>query len=139
MAAIAESDEKMTENSIETLSIDNSIENSSERRNPREPKKKGNKAKADPTTVVEVPKHLFSRILYPNPVCFLTSRTENEVNVMTISWLTAIDNNGVFFASMNQKRHSASLVFAGAVETQRFTLSVPVQGMEATLKKVGGC
>ena len=45
---------------------------------------------------------------------------------MTISWLTAIDNNGGFVCSINQRRHTASLV----CEPGRcFVLNPPVHGM----------
>ena len=55
-----------------------------------------------------------SRILYTNPVCLLTSSSRNEdawrKNVMTISWLTPINNAGEFVFSMNAKRYSAEAV-----------------------------
>ena len=40
-----------------------------------------------------VPKHLVARLLYTNPVCFLSTATETGRNVMTISWLTALSNH----------------------------------------------
>jgi hypothetical protein len=55
---------------------------------------------------------------------------------MTISWLTPTTNlQGGFFMSMNADRHSAQLL----KRTGRFVLSVPVRGMEATVRAVGGC
>ena len=52
--------------------------------------------------VVRVPAAFLSRPLYPNPVCLLASRRPRggAVNLMTISWLTAVDNAGG--CSMNQ-------------------------------------
>jgi len=46
--------------------------------------------------VVRVPAAFLSRPLYPNPVCLLASRRPRggAVNLMTISWLTAVDNAG---------------------------------------------
>ena len=54
--------------------------------------------------VVRVPAAFLSRPLYPNPVCLLASRRPRggAVNLMTISWLTAVDNAGGFVCSMNQ-------------------------------------
>ena len=49
----------------------------------------------------------LSRLLYPNPVCFLSSWAGGRRNLMTISWLTAVDNEGRFVLSMNQRRHTA--------------------------------
>lgn len=67
----------------------------------------------DPGIVV-VPKHLLSRLLYTNPVCLLTSHdpATRRRNVMTISWLTAINNQGGFICSMNAKRATAPIVQA---------------------------
>lgn len=42
---------------------------------------------------IHVPKHLFSRLLYPNPVCLLTTKTPQASNVMTITWVTCLNNN----------------------------------------------
>ena len=54
---------------------------------------------------------------------------------MTISWLTATNNYGDFFASMNASRYSATIV----TRTKRFVLSVPVTGMEPVVRAIGGC
>lgn len=55
---------------------------------------------------------------------------------MTISWLTATSNHGELVLSMNASRYTAQLVAApGAV----FVLNVPVAGMEAMVRAVGGC
>ena len=88
------------------------------------------------TSICLAAPHL-SRPLYPNPVCFLATwePRSHQRNLMTISWLTAIDNEGRFFASMNQRRHSATLLMAHPY----FSLSVACAGLEALLTRVGGC
>lgn len=75
----------------------------------------------------------FSRILYTNPVCFLatTSKNNGEKNVMVISWLSAANNDGRFLVSLNRRRHSASVL------DEKFSLSVPVSGMEDLVRNVG--
>mmetsp|Transcript_16093 Transcript_16093/g.39413 ORF Transcript_16093/g.39413 Transcript_16093/m.39413 type:complete len:391 (+) Transcript_16093:45-1217(+) len=62
----------------------------------------------------------LSRLLYPNPVCFLCTTTSNpssqddassnlwQRNTMVISWLSAIDNDGYFVMSVNARRHSVN-------------------------------
>lgn len=83
------------------------------------------------------PPHL-SRPLYPNPVCFLSTWAAaggRRRNLMTISWLSPIDNDGRFFCSMNQRRHSARLLAANPV----FALSVACAGLEPLLLRAGGC
>jgi len=75
-------------------------------------------------------RHQFSRLLYPNPVCFLGL----ENNVMVLSWLTATNNNGHFMFSLCKRRHTASMLMQDSI----FTLSVPVRGMEELVKHVGG-
>ncbi len=86
---------------------------------------------------VEVPRELRSRLLFPNPVCFLTTwdPETRERNVMTISWITPLSNRGTMIASMNAGRHSAGIVR----RTRRFVLSVPTQPDEALVLAVGGC
>ncbi|KAJ9452087.1 hypothetical protein DIPPA_30950 [Diplonema papillatum] len=104
---------------------------------------------------VRVPQRLLSRLLYANPVCLLCSRKGGEDpsprveggdgahhNLMTISWLTCIDNRGLFFASMHEGRSTASFLFgqpeaADPYVNKRFTLSVPVAGAEALLRRIG--
>ncbi|ELR21913.1 uncharacterized protein ACA1_046120 [Acanthamoeba castellanii str. Neff] len=99
---------------------------------------------------------LISRLLYPNPVCMLTVWAGNgeqapatsaplpdkaaavrpRRNVMTISWLTCINNQvGLVFCAVNKRRHTASLLRVG----RSFVLNVPVQGMEELVLAVGGC
>ena len=101
----------------------------------------------------------FSRLLYTNPVCFLSSTsfcqegaeigessTAEAVprrNVMVLSWLTATNNAGRFMFSLNRDRHSATMLVpkGGAEEPQtgiEFVLSVPVKGMEQLVLDVGG-
>ena len=145
-----------------------------------------------PPTSRPLPCEFPSRLLYNNPVCFLTTlvpvpsvdatestslsipkvdatRPEAEANlkvvksskeskvddisplssaaaaaahqrnsnskhlhIMTVSWLTCIDNNGNFFMSINQKRTTASS-FMDNNEDQYFTLSIAVEGQEHDL------
>jgi flavin reductase (DIM6/NTAB) family NADH-FMN oxidoreductase RutF len=174
-----------------------------------------------PNPFVRVKPGNFSRLLYTNPVCLLTTSTPAAVhtaaqisaaapvaaaaepaalatgsdaavaaacsssveppaggesnaavaappaasrprrNVMTISWLTATSNHGEFVCSMNAGRYSATMLhtqqrqqqndsdLSGAAASSvpapsppigsRFVLSVPVAGMEALVKAVGGC
>ena len=118
---------------------------------------------------LEVKKQLLARLLYANPVCLLASRRRQPslpvddghsvptapgeesavagvagepagINVMTISWLTCIDNRGTFFASMNEGRATANILgFSdGLYEGCTFSLNVPVAGAESLLKRIGG-
>eukprot|EP00698_Gefionella_okellyi_P009715 TRINITY_DN2491_c0_g1_i1.p1 TRINITY_DN2491_c0_g1~~TRINITY_DN2491_c0_g1_i1.p1 ORF type:complete len:286 (+),score=58.41 TRINITY_DN2491_c0_g1_i1:32-859(+) len=87
--------------------------------------------------VVVKEKNMLSRFLYTNPVCMLTSNdvAQRRRNVMTISWLTPINNQGEFSCSMNAHRYSASIV----KDTKQFVLNVPVHGQEELIKRIGGC
>ena len=62
-----------------------------------------------------------------------------NLNVMTITWLTPVNNRGLIVLSMNKRRFTASLLFDGAAADRRFTLSVPVAGMEELVRCIGGC
>eukprot|EP01064_Diplonema_japonicum_P000393 TRINITY_DN10278_c0_g1_i1.p1 TRINITY_DN10278_c0_g1~~TRINITY_DN10278_c0_g1_i1.p1 ORF type:complete len:263 (+),score=62.49 TRINITY_DN10278_c0_g1_i1:34-822(+) len=86
---------------------------------------------------VAVPERFFSRVLYANPVCMLVSRKEKSFNVMTISWLSCVNNNGVVMLSMNEGRRSAEMLFEDGYKG-RFTLCVPVEGSEMLLRRIGG-
>ena len=79
----------------------------------------------------------LSRLLYANPVCILStwSRHGSKSNVMTISWLAPLDNEGHFTLSMNATRHSARLLAANPA----LCLSVACAGLEPLLLRVGGC
>lgn len=86
--------------------------------------------------VVKLAKSDFARLLYPNPVCLLaTVRDDGLANLMTISWLTCVENSGLVFLSVNAKRASASAILS----TGKFTLSVATTGMESMLIRVGSC
>ena len=84
-----------------------------------------------------------SRLLYPNPVCFLSTKSttsssssKEKYNVMTSSWLTAANNNGGLVLVVNKARHSAeSLREVGSL----FTLSVATERQKELLVKVGKC
>ena len=103
-----------------------------------------------PKNPVLVPSHLASRLLYTNPVCFLAvPLPETQVNhgmddgtlphcpcnMMTISWLTATDNKGNFFMSMNKSRASSDFVQRST--HQVFSLSVACEGCEDMLISLG--
>ena len=102
----------------------------------------------------------FSRLLYTNPVCFLTTinhtittitptSTPNKPkrNAMVLSWITATNNNGRFMMSVNKRRHTASILSAGDGDggggsggvggNIEFVLCVPVKGMEDLVLNVG--
>jgi|EP00505_MAST-04D_sp_SCG-Rhode-Island_P001912 flavin reductase (DIM6/NTAB) family NADH-FMN oxidoreductase RutF len=78
---------------------------------------------------------LRSRLLYVNPVCCLTTVDigRGQRNAMVVSWLTPINNYGVFIMAINKQRHTASLILA----RRSFCLSAGTVGMESTLLKVG--
>jgi flavin reductase (DIM6/NTAB) family NADH-FMN oxidoreductase RutF len=98
----------------------------------------------------------FSRLLYPNPVCFLgtlSHRNNNnddvnnnaiehrqpspavqKKNVMVLSWLTAVNNEGSFVFAINRRRYTARIL---NLHNRHFTLSVPVRGMEELVLNVG--
>jgi flavin reductase (DIM6/NTAB) family NADH-FMN oxidoreductase RutF len=108
----------------------------------------------------------FSRILYTNPVCFLSSvyrekessdqhdSTFSRRNVMVVSWLTATNNSGRFMMSIHKRRYTAAILTrfvngggdngssSGTSDDctphkAEFVLSVPVQGMEDLVLNVG--
>jgi flavin reductase (DIM6/NTAB) family NADH-FMN oxidoreductase RutF len=80
--------------------------------------------------------NLMSRLLYPNPVCMLCTKTlDNKLNVMTVSWLTASDNRGGFVMILNARRFTTKQIRA----TKSFTLSIPTRGMEHVLINIGSC
>lgn len=97
-------------------------------------------------------KKQFSRLLYTNPVCFLSTAASGETdnvsdaddeskqrqrparrNVMVLSWLTPTNNNGRFMFSLNRHRYTASRLREGSI----FVLSIPVEGMEDLVRSVG--
>ncbi|KAF4037799.1 Flavin reductase like domain [Phytophthora infestans] len=85
---------------------------------------------------VAVDKCMLSRLLYPNPVCLLSvlSSDGNDRSLMTITWITAINNQGGFICSMNATRYTANFMNqSGAV----FVLNVPVRGMEELVLAIG--
>eukprot|EP00005_Dracoamoeba_jomungandri_P007268 CAMPEP_0174263096 /NCGR_PEP_ID=MMETSP0439-20130205/17128_1 /TAXON_ID=0 /ORGANISM="Stereomyxa ramosa, Strain Chinc5" /LENGTH=304 /DNA_ID=CAMNT_0015348243 /DNA_START=54 /DNA_END=965 /DNA_ORIENTATION=+ len=91
----------------------------------------------DRSAYCEVKKGMLMRLLYTNPVCLMTTYNpvSDEYNIMPITWITSINNHGVFFCSMNQRRHTCSQLQANPY----FVLNVPVEGMEEVVRKLGGC
>jgi flavin reductase (DIM6/NTAB) family NADH-FMN oxidoreductase RutF len=81
-------------------------------------------------------KQMLSRLLYPNPVCMLTTPAHvstGRPNVMTISWLTPLNNFGLILLSVNAKRHTASKLQA----CPDFVLNIPAHGFEETVLAIG--
>lgn len=85
--------------------------------------------------MIQLNQQQFSRLLYTNPVCILTSNYEQENNMMIISWLTPINNSGDFVCSINKKRYTNILI----EKSNHFILNVPTQGMEDLLLEIGKC
>lgn len=85
-------------------------------------------------------KQMLSRFLYPNPVCLLTLGTEtgNLRNVMTISWLTPIDNDANILLSINSSRFTAKIVKELDFGSP-FVLNVPTADMKDLIWQVGKC
>ena len=86
--------------------------------------------------ICEVKPAQFSRLLYTNPVCILSSCNERmQRNLMTISWLTPLDNQGRLICSINKRRHSA----AGLLHHKTFVFNVPPVNLAETLLAIGAC
>ena len=75
--------------------------------------------------------HPTSRLLYMNPVCVLCV----PGNMMTITWLTCIDNAGNVLLSVNKKRHTSSLLSVGS----RISLNVVHPDDDAIALSIGKC
>jgi len=86
---------------------------------------------------------MHSRLLYTNPVCMLTTVVPPALrsvegqrwNVMTISWLTATNNDGGLCLSINRRRFSAECLLAQG----QFCLSVPPATLQQTVLALGKC
>ena len=81
-------------------------------------------------------KQMLSRLLYPNPVCMLSTPAHAATggpNVMTISWLTPLNNFGLVLLSVNAKRHTAAKL-RGCPD---FVLNIPAHGLEETVLAIG--
>eukprot|EP00808_Paulinella_micropora_P027189 g24132.t1 len=87
------------------------------------------------SAIMQVPRGLFSRILYTNPRHSQEPPPLQRSNIMTISWLTPTSNHGNFVASVNATRYSAGLLKL----SHRLVLNVPVAGMEQLVLNVGRC
>jgi len=99
--------------------------------------------------IVRIKGNMMCRLLYPNPVCLLTvydpqtTNTKNQqgahhrhlMNVMTITWLTPIDNSGTFVCSINKKRYTSELLNVSSI----FVLNIPSRDMEHTILRIGSC
>jgi flavin reductase (DIM6/NTAB) family NADH-FMN oxidoreductase RutF len=88
---------------------------------------------------VAVPSNLRCRLLFGSPVCALVTHNapgdagSHPINVMTISWLTPIENMHSFVVSINTRRFTLENVLRDGA----FTLSVAVAGMESALLEFG--
>jgi flavin reductase (DIM6/NTAB) family NADH-FMN oxidoreductase RutF len=86
-------------------------------------------------------KKSYSRLVYPNPVCFLSSLNHHgasdSANVMVLSWLMPTNNYGGFAFTMHKSRHSATNLFTEP--GQQFVLSVPTVFQKKTVLEVGKC
>lgn len=85
-------------------------------------------------------KQLLSRLLYPNPVCILCVESTNEKdelirNCMTITWLTPVNNVGLFVMSMNNNRYTRMILR----KQKKFTLNIPTKMEEQLVLEIGGC
>ena len=81
-------------------------------------------------------KQMLSRLLYPNPVCMLSTPAHVNTggpNVMTISWLTPLNNFALILLSVNSKRHTATKLQA----CPEFVLNIPAHGFEETVLAIG--
>ena len=86
----------------------------------------------------------WSRLLYTNPVCFLSvldppNAVPTRKNVMVLSWLSATNNNGSLAFSINKSRYTASVLMKqhSTDRPARFTLCVPTKGMEKLVLSTG--
>ena len=84
---------------------------------------------------IEIEEALVSRVLYPNPVCFLTTISTDGLkrNVMTLSWITPANNYGGFVFCIHKTRHSA----ASIAMKKDFCLSVATSAQIDMLLAVG--
>lgn len=119
--------------------------------------KHGNRVSPDGLVVCPLAS-FFSRLLYANPVCLLST----ESNIMTISWLTAINNKVSPFTSIitpNQagklylfheqealygiatfrEAESRLICCLSPVRSDSLVLSIPVSGMEDLVTNIGSC
>jgi flavin reductase (DIM6/NTAB) family NADH-FMN oxidoreductase RutF len=88
---------------------------------------------------VPVPNNLRCRLLFGSPICVLVTPNSSFMdgghpfNAMTVSWLTAADNQKTFIMSINTRRHT----LVNLLREKEFTLSVAVAGMESALLSFG--
>ena len=86
---------------------------------------------------VQIKGNMMCRLLYPNPVCLLSvyDPVKHMSNVMTITWLTAIDNHGTFVCSISKRRHTSELLRVSSI----FVLNIPTRELEETILAIGSC
>ena len=97
-----------------------------------------------PTPYVTLSAASSSRLLHPNPVCFLTTRVsgllavssqvaDHKLNVMTLSWICPANNYGGFVFVIHKTRFSSSLL----LEHGTFVLSVAHAGQRKLVLACG--
>jgi flavin reductase (DIM6/NTAB) family NADH-FMN oxidoreductase RutF len=76
----------------------------------------------------------ISRLLYPSPVCFLTSQSSSyPLNVMAVSWLMPTNNYAGFAMTIHKTRHTATILS----ESSNFILSVATALQRELLLQIG--
>ena len=85
---------------------------------------------ADRGVSVVVQPHLFSRLLYANPVCMLTCCSDDGTvcTLMTISWITAINNHVC---------HPVCLLALGVLPSAFGCLTLRLNLFQALLEPIG--
>ncbi|KAJ3352802.1 hypothetical protein HDU83_007604 [Entophlyctis luteolus] len=89
---------------------------------------------------VRVPKHMLSRLLYPNPVCLLTSTNlESRERNPNEEVEKNTDNNGHFVCSMKASRYSANILTSSGTAGvgASFVLNIPTSDMTSLVARIG--
>lgn len=94
-----------------------------------------------PCEFLQISPSSASRILHPNPCCFLTTTSamsngskSKRINAMTLSWLSPANNYGGFVFVIHKTRYSANSIVGG---NGKFTLSVANSSHKDILLKCG--
>ena len=97
--------------------------------------------KSTPTVCLDLLKlddvGLMSRLLYPNPVCFLSTTDQSKHNVMTLSWLAPCNNYGGFSFTIHKSRYTCEALLAH--KNASFVLSIPTAAQIELILAVGKC
>jgi flavin reductase (DIM6/NTAB) family NADH-FMN oxidoreductase RutF len=112
----------------------------------------GNNKSSDSGFIELTDPKLMIRLLYTNPVSLLTVASKNRAgkpNTMTISWLTAVNNDALFMFSINRRRFTLSMLVDGMIDDDKsdgllpecgkqFTLSIPTAENAKDVLQIGG-